>query len=219
MSSGPTSLEHLHALAKSELLERMAELTDEVARLQGELARRTLERMQLTQVISELTDLSLRDPLTGLYNRRALAERMREELARARRYGAPLSLLMVDIDHFKRVNDSYGHAVGDQVIAHVAKLLLKDRRASDIVVRYGGEELVLLLPHTPLDGAQILADRLREMVELTPYRTPMGRDHVTVSIGGAIFEQTMQEPSELLEAADRALYRSKREGRNRVSLG
>lgn len=206
-------------MAKSELFEQLAELDEELVRLQDELASRTLERTQLTQIISELTDLSLRDPLTGLYNRRALAERMREELSRARRYGAPLSLMMVDIDHFKRVNDNHGHAVGDLVIAHVAKLLTKDRRASDIVARYGGEELVLLLPHTPLDGACILADRLREMVEASSYRTPSGRDHVTVSIGVAVFEPSMQEPGELLEVADRALYRSKREGRNRVCVG
>jgi diguanylate cyclase (GGDEF)-like protein len=219
MSSVPPSLEQLLAMAKTELFEQLAELDDEYVRLRDELARRTLERTQLTQIISELTDLSLRDPLTGLYNRRALGERMREELSRARRYGAPLSLMMVDIDHFKWVNDTYGHAVGDRVIAHVAKLLTKDRRASDIVARYGGEELVLLLPHTPLEGASILADRLREMVEVSPYRTPLGRDHVTVSIGVTAFEPNMQEPSELLEVADRALYRSKREGRNRVSVG
>ena len=219
MSYAPTSLEDLLALAKSELLEGMAELADEVSVLRDELERRTLERAELTQTINELTELSLRDPLTGLYNRRVLKERMLEELSRAHRFGAPLSLMMVDIDHFKRINDTHGHAVGDLVIAHVAKLLAKDRRVSDIVSRYGGEELVLLLPHTPLEGALILADRLRETVQGSPFRTPIGKDHVTVSIGVAAYEHAMREPSELLELADRALYRSKREGRNRVCVG
>ncbi len=190
----------------------------ELVRLEQELARRTLERTQLQLVVSELTELSLRDSLTGLFNRRALGERLVEELARARRYGAPLSLMMVDIDHFKRVNDTHGHSIGDVVIGHVARLLAKERRVSDIVARYGGEELVLLLPHTALEGALTLADRLRHLVAHTPFRTrdAEAHDHVTVSVGVAAFDGSMCEPRELLEAADRALYRAKREGRNRV---
>jgi diguanylate cyclase (GGDEF)-like protein len=183
---------------------------------QEELSRRTLERTQLQQVVSELTELSLRDALTGLFNRRALGERLLEELSRARRYGAPLSLMMVDIDDFKRVNDTHGHAIGDVVIGHVARLFVRDRRVSDIVARYGGEELVLLLPHTPLDGAMALADRLRQLVALTPYRTSSGHEHVTVSVGVAGYEQSMRDPEQLLDAADRALYRAKRDGKNRV---
>jgi diguanylate cyclase (GGDEF)-like protein len=188
----------------------------QIAQLREELARRSLERTQLQQVVSELTELSLRDALTGLFNRRALGERLTEELSRARRYGAPLSLMMIDIDHFKRVNDTHGHTVGDMVIGHVARLLAKDRRVSDIVARYGGDELVLLLPHTPLAGAVTLGDRLRKLVAQTPYRALGVHDYVTVSVGVAGFEASMGKPDELLEAADRALYRAKREGRNRV---
>jgi diguanylate cyclase (GGDEF)-like protein len=188
----------------------------ELAALQEELSRRTLERTRLQQVVSELTELSLRDALTGLFNRRALGERLVEELSRARRYGAPLSLMMVDIDDFKLVNDTHGHAIGDVVIGHVARLFVRDRRVSDIVARYGGEELVLLLPHTPLDGAVALADRLRQLVAHTPYRTSDGHDHVTVSVGVAAYEHSMRDPEQLLEAADRALYRAKRQGKNRV---
>jgi diguanylate cyclase (GGDEF)-like protein len=188
----------------------------EVSRLQEELSRRTLERTRLQQVVSELTELSLRDALTGLFNRRALGERLVEELSRARRYGAPLSLIMVDIDNFKRVNDTHGHAIGDVVIGHVARLLARDRRVSDIVARYGGEELVLLLPHTPLEGALALADRLRHLVSQTPYRTVNAHEHVTVSMGVAAYDHSMHEPAQLLEAADRALYRAKRDGKNRV---
>jgi diguanylate cyclase (GGDEF)-like protein len=200
------------------LYREVLELRREVTRLSEELARRQLERTELTQVIHELTELSLRDPLTGLFNRRGLEERLIEEFARARRYGAPLSLIMIDIDHFKRVNDTHGHAVGDIAIGHVAKLLTKGRRASDIAARYGGEELVLLLPHTPLEGAMSLAERLRHQIEQTPYRAGDADDHLTASLGVSVYERAMREPNDLMHAADRALYRSKREGRNRVSL-
>jgi diguanylate cyclase (GGDEF)-like protein len=204
--------------SQTDLYREVLELRHEVARLSEEVARRQLERTELQQVIHELTELSLRDPLTGLFNRRGLEERLIEEFARARRYGAPLSLIMIDIDHFKRVNDVHGHAIGDLAIGHVAKLLTKGRRASDISARYGGEELVLLLPHTPLEGAVSLAERLRQQIELTPYRAGGMDDHLTASLGVAVYERAMREPSDLIVAADRALYRSKREGRNRVSL-
>jgi diguanylate cyclase len=201
------------------LCEELEKLQAEVARLSDELVRRTLERTQLQQTISELTELSMRDPLTGLYNRRGLSERLVEEVSRARRYGAPLSLVMVDIDHFKRINDTHGHAIGDVAIGHVARLLMRDRRVSDIVARYGGEELLLLLPHTPLDGALSLAERLRYLIEKTPFRTVSGEDSLTVSMGVALFKLNMRQPEELLEAADQALYRSKHAGRNRVTAG
>jgi diguanylate cyclase len=199
------------------LCEELEKLQAEVARLSDELVRRTLERTQLQQTISELTELSLRDPLTGLYNRRGLSERLVEEVSRARRYGAPLSLVMVDIDHFKRINDTHGHAIGDVAIGHVARLLTRDRRVSDIVARYGGEELLLLLPHTPLDGALSLAERLRYLIEQTPFRTVRGEDNLTVSMGVAVFKLDMRQPEDLLQAADQALYRSKHGGRNRVT--
>lgn len=197
--------------------EELEKLRGELARMSDELARRTLERTQLQQTIHELTELSLRDPLTALFNRRGLNERLIEEWSRARRYGAPLSLMMVDIDHFKRINDQHGHGVGDVAIGHVARLLTRDRRVSDIVARYGGEEFVLLLPHTPLEGALSLAERLRYLIERSPYRTAQGDAQLTVSMGVAAFEPSLREAGDLLELADRALYRSKRDGRNRVS--
>lgn len=197
--------------------EELEKLRAEVSRLSEELARRTLERTQLQQTISELTELSLRDPLTALFNRRGFSERLIEELSRARRYGAPLSLMMVDIDHFKSINDQYGHAIGDVAIGHVARLLVRDRRVSDIVARYGGEEFVLLLPHTPLEGALTLAERLRYQIEQSPYRSGRGEDRLTISLGVGTYHPSMREPSDLVEAADRALYRSKQGGRNRVT--
>jgi diguanylate cyclase (GGDEF)-like protein len=210
------SLGHLLTQTKTELARELSRLREEVSRLEVELSRRTLERTQLQQVITELTELSLRDSLTGLYNRRGLNERLVEELARARRYGAPLTLMMVDIDHFKRVNDTFGHAIGDVAIGHVARILARDLRVSDIVARFGGEELVLLLPHTGLEGALHLAERLRYQVEQSPFRTIDGEASVTVSIGVAQFQNQMREPHDLLQAADRALYRCKRAGRNCV---
>lgn len=218
MSCPPESLALLLNLPKDELCRELIELRDEVARLSEELARQALERRRLQDTIGELTELSLRDALTGLYNRRGLLERLVEELARARRYASPLSLLMVDIDHFKRINDTHGHATGDMAISHVARILVRGRRISDIVARYGGEELVVLLPHTTVPGALSVAERLRTQIQSTPYRTLDGQDLLTVSIGVAEFEPSMRDPSDLLQAADRALYASKRSGRNRVSV-
>jgi diguanylate cyclase (GGDEF)-like protein len=218
MSLPPDDLGPLLSVDKTELCREILELRAEVERLSREVGRRQLERMELQQVVHELTELSLRDPLTGLYNRRGFTERLLEEVARARRYGAPLSLIMVDIDHFKRVNDTHGHSVGDIAIGHVARQLTKDRRVSDIAARYGGEELILLLPHTPRDGAYSLAERLRYQIEHAPFRAGEIQDHLTVSIGVAVYERAMREPSDLVEAADKAMYKSKREGRNRVSL-
>lgn len=217
---GPESddLETWLRLTKADLYEALSALYDELSAHEMELSRRTLERTQLQQIIRELTDLSQRDALTGLLNRRGFDERLREEFARASRYGAPLCLVMIDIDNFKRINDRYGHAIGDVAIGHVARLLLKDHRISDILARYGGEEFVLLLPHTSLDGALILADRMRALVADTPYRTGEGYDHLTISLGLAACEHGLRDPKELLEAADRALYHSKRNGRNRVSV-
>jgi diguanylate cyclase (GGDEF)-like protein len=217
MSRAPKSPGLLLEDSRNEPLAELEKLRGEMARMSEELARRTLERTQLQQTIHELTELSLRDPLTALYNRRGLSERLVEEWSRARRYGAPLSLMMVDIDHFKRINDQHGHAIGDVAIGHVARLLARDRRLSDILARYGGEEFVLLLPHTPLEGALSLAERLRYLIEQSPYRTGQGEARLTVSIGVAGFDTGMREASDLLESADGALYRSKREGRNRVS--
>jgi two-component system cell cycle response regulator len=155
-----------------------------------------------------LVSSALRDPLTKLFNKRYLLDRLDSELKFARRHNTPVSLLMLDVDHFKRINDTQGHLAGDAVLVNLAAALTKAVRNEDVVARFGGEEL---------DPAFSLAERLRKMIEHTA--TPHGGHELraTVSIGVAGYPSTKAETVEqLMEAADRALYRAKHEGRNRV---
>jgi diguanylate cyclase (GGDEF)-like protein len=157
------------------------------------------------------------DALTGLYNRRWLDERLARLVNRQQRSGAPLSLLMLDVDHFKRFNDTYGHATGDLVLSTVAGIVLRSVRPTDLVARYGGEEMVVLLTDTPLEGAKTAAERIRSAIASTPLTLDDGRTlpAVTVSIGAGEL-QTGMDGAALLGKADANLYRAKDAGRNRV---
>lgn len=163
---------------------------------------------------ARLYRLAITDGLTGLYNRQHLAERLREEVDRAHRYTQPLTLLLVDLDHFKRVNDQHGHPVGDQVLEEVAARILAATRDSDLVARYGGEEFVALLPNTGRDGGQRAATRLLEAMREAPVATAAGALPITFSVGGALLN-TREEPRDLLARADAALYQAKSQGRDR----
>ncbi len=170
---------------------------------------------------ARLEQLAQTDPLTQLLNRRALTERITAEMERALRYDSTLALLMIDLDHFKRVNDTYGHLVGDDVLRDVAKLLVDTIRVSDIVARYGGEEFLVLLPETDDAGAESFADRIRAAVEEHDFTD--GGEHpqlrLTASIGVAMYPAARVESVEdLFARADAALYRAKADGRNRVRL-
>jgi two-component system cell cycle response regulator len=167
---------------------------------------------------ARLEVLARTDPLTQLLNRRVLIERLVQEVERARRYEGTIALLMIDLDHFKRINDQYGHLVGDDVLRDVATILRNAVRAVDVVARYGGEEFVVVLPETPDAGAQAFAERLREKVEAHVFNAhPHGTFHVTCSIGMATYPGPHIESGEdLLARADEALYRAKADGRNRV---
>src|SRR5690606_14663593 len=160
---------------------------------------------------------SIRDPLTGLFNRRYLEESAAREIARCERRGLPLSLLMLDIDHFKAFNDIHGHAGGDALLAQFGKLLAEHGRGEDIACRYGGEEFTLILPEAPAEVALQRATVICSAVE-TMRVQHMGRElpRVTVSIGVAAFPDHGSDPETLMHAADEALYRAKHEGRNRV---
>lgn len=187
---------------------------DELAAMQIELAR-LLAR--LTEQNQALEELATTDTLTRLANRRALNERLAGEVARQRRHGQPLSLLAIDIDHFKQVNDSRGHAVGDQVLQGLAAILRSGTRQTDLVARQGGEEFIVLLPGSTLEGARLLAEHLRARVAAEPVQSSEGPVPLSISIGVASLGAA-ENAEALLERADQALYRAKRGGRDQVCL-
>lgn len=159
---------------------------------------------------------AITDELTGLANRRAFAERFGKELSRSRRFGHDLSLLLLDLDDFKKINDTYGHSCGDAVLKHVAAQVRAESRVSDEPARYGGEEFVVALPETPPAGAAHQAERLRKRIAETPCETEAGEMRVTASIGIAGASEHDFNAAVLFEAADAALYSAKRAGKNRV---
>ena len=161
--------------------------------------------------------LALTDGLTGLYNRRHIAtKRLEEEIARARRSGSGLSVALCDIDHFKAINDEFGHNSGDQVLKAIARTLTDGVRQNDVVGRWGGEEFLVIFSEIKLSAARIVAERLKNKLENTP-QVPGGPAKVTTSIGLAMLDDSDTVES-LLEKADKALYRAKARGRNRVEL-
>lgn len=180
-----------------------------------------LETATEIKQISTLQYENITDHLIGIYNRRYLDRKITEELPRLIRYGMPLSMLLLDIDHFKAVNDNYGHQVGDQTLKSLGQLLFKKVRDTDIIARYGGEEIAILALQTPVSDAGDLAERLRQAVE-TSIMVPADEDEkrpaitITVSIGVTGFDQQVTDQHVLIERADKALYKAKEGGRNRV---
>jgi diguanylate cyclase (GGDEF)-like protein len=166
-----------------------------------------------------LKSLATMDQLSGLLNRATMEANFEREFRRAARYDRPLSIVMIDIDHFKKVNDSYGHLFGDFVISETGKLLRDFIRSHDIAARYGGEEFSLMLVETPLSGAVNTAERLREKIEAHPFAKEGTSIHLTASLGVSSFEAGRDDTlKQLLRRADQALYNAKREGRNRVRV-
>lgn len=189
--------------ARKEYERRLAEQAKELA-----LANSELERAN-----ARLAALSFTDSLTGLANHRAFHTRLNEELQRAKRYGTPLSLLLLDVDHFKSYNDAFGHPAGDEALQCVAHLLQTNTRTSDLVARHGGEEFAILLPQTDREGALVHAETLRAHIER--YSWPLRP--VTASIGIATTTPQDGFSLSLIQHADQALYLSKSNGRNRIS--
>ena len=186
--------------------------------LVGTLALQTAT--DLNQV-SALRHENITDPLIGIYNRRHLNLKLAEEIKRAHRYNLQLFILLLDIDHFKNVNDTYGHYIGDLVLKSLGHLLLKNVREMDIVARYGGEEIAIIAPHTSVLTAADLAERLRQVVEtsvIVPADEQEDRQAVTisVSIGVAGLDRQIVDIQSLIERTDKALYEAKQKGRNRV---
>jgi two-component system cell cycle response regulator len=169
----------------------------------------------------QMYESALRDPLTRIYNRKYLMDRMSSEMAYAVRHGSPLSLLLFDIDHFKKVNDTRGHLAGDAVLTGLARHTLRIIRTEDVFARYGGEEFAILSRGIALDGALKFGERLRGAIETYPFMFEGQRISVTISIGITALPSTsgIKEAAEMLALADKALYASKDGGRNRVSVG
>jgi two-component system cell cycle response regulator len=161
--------------------------------------------------------LAATDALTGCLNRRALLEALEREVDRARRYNLVLTLLMVDLDHFKHINDTLGHVVGDTVLSQLGELLRREVRSVDTVARYGGEEFVILLPETAAHGAMIFADRMRQRIANYVFGDPGRPVRITVSVGVACYpDRAVESPESFIALADAALYRAKADGRNVV---
>ncbi|HVW55516.1 MAG TPA: diguanylate cyclase [Rhizobiaceae bacterium] len=170
----------------------------------------------IVRAAEELERLATVDGMTGIYNRRHFLNLADREWERARRYQRPISFLMIDIDHFKNINDSFGHQVGDAVIVHLAEVARGCKRDADVLARVGGEEFALLLPETGLEEAMIVAERLRVEVSQTKFPLMPAQIESTISIGAASAADHMREFSILMRTADEALYEAKRRGRNRV---
>ena len=173
--------------------------------------------------LSSIDRAQVTDALTGLRSRQYLDCRMQQEMQRAERRGLAVSVMLLDIDHFAAVNKGYGHTVGDQVLTEIGRILSASVRESDLLVRYGGEEIAILATHTPPAAALAVAERLRREIELgsrKALREAKGARHaITVSIGVAGREAGGSDPADLFGTAEKALQKAKREGRNRVALG
>ena len=180
------------------------------------MAKQVSVALDKARLIKDLENLATTDGLTRLYNRRTFLQRAESEFERSRRYQRPLSVLMLDVDHFKNVNDSYGHETGDRVLRVLADACRKSLRQQDVVGRYGGEEFVAFLPETSSEIAQEVAERLRESVAALGVASPSGVVKVTVSIGVATAGRSTAAVAQLINAADQAMYEAKQQGRNRV---
>ena len=164
----------------------------------------------------QMRRLAETDPLTEAFNRRALVEKLAQEMDRAQRYDTILACLMIDIDNFKNVNDTHGHLIGDRILRQMANLLRREQRAVDIVARYGGEEFVILLPETGVTGARIFAERILRRVAGNEFGEPGHPVHLTTSIGVATYpDERIDDGDGMLRLADENLYKAKNDGRNR----
>ena len=201
------------AQSLSALVTRINELEARVAQLQ----RENIDLIMKNRVLAEV---SARDALTGLYNRWYVMEKIESEMNRSLRHGSPVALLMLDIDHFKRINDSFGHAAGDQVLKSFGQVLRESCRVYDVPGRYGGEEFCIILPETRIGSTTAVAERIRQRLAASRFDVGTDRVAITASIGiaGMDADGGIVSSAALIERADRALYSAKNNGRNRVEV-
>lgn len=204
-----------------ELINRVKNLRESGSQMQVRLKESTREIESLKKNLDKVAKESRCDFLTGVANRKTFDQSLEEQIKVAKETRTDMCLLMIDIDHFKQFNDKFGHLIGDEVIKTVAKALVDTVRGKDLVARYGGEEFAVILPTTPLQGAQIVSESLRKTIassDLKRKDTGATIGSITVSIGVAKFDLSRDTGATLIARADEALYRSKKAGRNRVSL-
>ena len=204
------------ALESYELEVANMNLVDDLTRLNGELEEKVKERTrELEAAMAKLEDMATTDQLTGAFNRRKFDEIIEREVEGLRRYEQPLGLIIFDLDHFKRVNDQFGHVAGDEVLKELVNLLKINIRPTDCMIRWGGEEFLILVPHTDLEGARALAEKIRIKIENHIFPAV---EHITISAGVTQY-QPDDKPDQFVIRADRALYRAKAAGRNQVVTG
>jgi two-component system cell cycle response regulator len=197
---------------------RVARMTAETEAFLGQVANQAYIVMENSRLFERVKNLSIRDSLTDLYNHRHVMELVSVEFSRVGRYQESFSLLMIDIDDFKKVNDEHGHPAGDAVLQEMARIIKETVRTVDVVGRYGGEEFVAVLPHTPHDEALETAERVRRRIHEHVFLAGDRKAHVTVSVGVASYPSaSVDSPSTLIREADKALYRAKEAGRDRVA--
>ena len=177
----------------------------------------TYETM-LKEAVKSLAEASNRDGLTGIYNRRFLQQMLEKEVSRTIRYGGKLAFVLIDLDHFKNINDDHGHLAGDEALRYTAHTLQTMARNVDIFGRYGGEEFAFVLPETDLNGAKVFAERARKLLAEKPCLFGELKLPLTASIGVAILDEEMEKPDDLIAAADLVLYTAKDNGRNQVQV-
>jgi len=217
---GSLTAEQARACVQAGADEFLAQPDDEEAILVRIQAWLRIKRFhdELAEANRALLQLSMRDPLTGLYNRNYFYENLAIELERTRRYARPISCIMVDIDHFKPVNDQYGHVFGDLVLSKLVALLRDATRRFEMVARYGGEEFTITMPNTTTKAAAVLAERLRRRVARETFREGPVKVKLTISCGVATFlPGRVGDPDELVNQADAAMYLAKNRGRNQVA--
>ncbi|MBL4692576.1 MAG: GGDEF domain-containing protein, partial [Magnetovibrio sp.] len=206
---------HIGGVLQLVMTEEEAQSRTRIAQMAQIYLNQAAPVIEARQLMQSLKETAMRDPMTGLYNRRFLEDYIDSMLAGLLRQKASMGILMCDVDFFKKVNDNYGHDVGDEVIKGLSNILAGAVRDADLAIRYGGEEFILLLPHTDEEGAMLLAERVRTELESFTFQTPLGPLKKTLSVGISMFPDDGSGFWECVKYSDIALYKAKESGRNK----